>query len=179
MPLSRLGASACLKTALPHHARFDPLCFVLGWIWPGLGYAVIGERRRGALVMLGVLLLVIIGVLVGGVDVVDRRNDSLWFLPQLMTGPLAFVIDHLNATFVMTGRIGTQSLGHVNEIGTLYIALAGLMNLAAMIDCATRRVDRRTEKQPPKRRREDNPELAERRTQPRAEQGEVEQEVGA
>ena len=141
-------------------ARFDPLCLVLGWVWPGLGYVIAGEKRRGVLVMLGVLLLVVIGVLVGGVDVVDRRYDTLWFLPQVLIGPLAFAIDFLNAKFVATGTIGTHSLGHVNEIGTLYVALAGLMNLAAMIDCATRRLEPGRTPAPPMRRREDNPERA-------------------
>jgi len=150
-------------------ARFDPLCLILGWVWPGLGYARIGEWRRGALVASGVLLLVVIGILVGGVDVVDRRDDYLWFLPQLLIGPLAFAIDFLNATFVKSGKLGTPSLGHVNEIGTLYVALAGLMNLAAMIDSATRRVMLQSRDRDPKRRREDHPEFAERRAQTRAE----------
>jgi hypothetical protein len=31
-------------------------------------------------------------------------------------------------------RIGHKGLGHVNEMGTLYGALAGLMNLVAILD---------------------------------------------
>lgn len=88
--------------------------------------------------MAGVLGLFFIGLLVGGVHVVDRRDQWLWFLPQSLMGPLVLAADSLNATFVKTGRIGTPSLGRINELGTLFVALAGLLNLAAMIDAATR-----------------------------------------
>ena len=41
-------------------------------------------------------------------------------------------------------RLHRKSLGHVNEMGTLYCALAGLMNLVAILDAL----------QPPQRRAE-------------------------
>jgi hypothetical protein len=96
------------------------------------------QKRRGMLVMAGVIGMFVFGVLVGGVDVIDRENDALWFVPQALAGPLALAVDYLNGIFVKTGRIGMPSIGRVNELGTLFTALAGLMNLAAMIDAATR-----------------------------------------
>lgn len=130
-----------MDTRPPHSinpARFDPICLVLAWIWPGLGHLWMGQKRRGFLIMTGVVCMFVFGVLIGGVDVIDRENDALWFVPQVLAGPLAFGIDYLNLTFVKTGRIGMPSIGRVNELGTLYTALAGLMNLAAMIDATTR-----------------------------------------
>ena len=44
----------------------------------------------------------------------------------------------------VTRRLHRKSLGHVNEMGTLYCALAGLMNLVAILDAL----------QPPNRRAE-------------------------
>lgn len=131
-------------TALPSPSstaepgRFDPFSLILGWMLPGLGHLRLGQPRRGWAIMAGVLGLFLIGVLVGGVHVVDRKDQWLWFLPQSLSGPLALLADYLNATFVKTGRFGTPSLGRVNEMGTLFVALAGLMNLTAMIDAATR-----------------------------------------
>jgi len=119
-------------------SRFDPLCLILGWVWPGLGHLWMKQKRRGTLVMAGVIGMFVFGVLVGGVDVIDRENDALWFVPQALAGPLALAVDTLNVIFVKTGRIGMPSIGRVNEFGTLFTALAGLMNLAAMIDAATR-----------------------------------------
>lgn len=139
----------------PHsiYTRFDPVTLLIGWLWPGFGYRWIGQPRRGWLVMAGVLSLFFFGPLVGGVDVVDRKEDWLWFLPQALIGPLAFAADYLNATFVKSGRIGTPSVGSVNDYGTLFVALAGLMNFAAMIDAAARDKSTEMDLAPPTHRR--------------------------
>lgn len=108
--------------------------------------------------MAGVLLLIVLGVLVGGLDCVDRREDRLWFLAQALNGPIAFVLDYLNQSVVKSRppeeQVWTTGISHVNEIGTLYIALAGLMNLAVILDAL-----QFTPRQPPrpKRRAEDEP----------------------
>jgi hypothetical protein len=130
---------------------------VLAWLWPGLGHISLGERRRGVLVMFGVLFLFVAGLLVGGLDCVDRRNDRLWFLAQGLCGPLVVVTDLANQRFVQnvptdfrqgtaarsafTGgdpdlarRLHRIGLGRVNEMGTLFVALAGLMNLVVILD---------------------------------------------
>lgn len=111
---------------------------VLAWLWPGLGHFSLGRPKRGGLIMFGVLFLVITGLLVGGVDCVDRKEDRLWFLAQALCGPVAFGVDFVNQSIVKTQpedkRLFTTSLGHVNEMGTLFIALAGLMNLVVILD---------------------------------------------
>lgn len=130
---------------------------ILSWLWPGLGHISIGQRRRGLLIMFGILFLFVAGILIGGLDVVDRKRDRLWFLAQSLCGPVAFVADYANQNLI--GRLPDRfredrdwmmryergdeaarrqlrrvSLGRVNEIGTLYIALAGLMNLVVILD---------------------------------------------
>ena len=134
---------------------------VLGWILPGLGHASLGDRRRGLLVGGGVLGLFLGGLLIGGLDVVDRREDHLWFLAQAGAGPVAWVADYANANLVASGRFGElleaphpdpmaprgtvvevsslKSLAHPNEMGTLFAAMAGLMNVVAVLDAMSRR----------------------------------------
>ncbi|MCP3904269.1 MAG: hypothetical protein GY715_11615 [Planctomycetes bacterium] len=155
------------EPARPPRHVLNPVNAVLAWLWPGLGQIARGERKRGLLIMAGVLFLFFSGLLVGGVDSVDRRNDGLWFLAQGLNGPIAFAADLLNQRFVQrTGddwrsdrtlqerfvagdevlldqlrRIG---LGHVNEMGTLFIALAGLMNLVVILDALYVTVDAST-----------------------------------
>jgi len=124
---------------------------ILGWIWPGLGHLKNGDSRRGWLVMAGVVGLFLAGLLVGGVDCVDRREDGLWFLAQAGTGPLAFLADAANAFLLKSGKMGTliptnlpngnvvqvsslKSVGAVNDIGILFTAMAGLMNVTALLD---------------------------------------------
>jgi len=88
--------------------------------------------------MAGILGLVVMGLLIGGVDAVDSVRDRLWYLSQLGAGPLVIVADlvnqHVARTLEAPAIHHTQGLGHINAIGTLYVALAGLMNIVALLD---------------------------------------------
>ena len=132
--------------------------------------------------MFGVCFLVVTGLLIGGLDAVDSRNDRLWFLAQSICGPMIFLFDMLRGMVMidpppnwyiepnwaaryaewkmryLAGEagpmttIGRTGIGHVNEIGTLFIALAGLMNLAVILDALSPRPH-----VPPQRRGGDQP----------------------
>jgi len=127
-------------------AGYHPLCAFWAWVLPGLGHMVRGEKRRGAYIMFGVLFMYLTGVLVGGVDSVDRKEDRLWFIAQACCGPIAFVTDYANQSLLKTGKVGSilatqpapinekKSLGRANEYGTLFSSLAGLMNLVVILD---------------------------------------------
>jgi hypothetical protein len=112
--------------------------FVAAWLFPGLGHILQGQRRRGFLILGGTMLLIFAGLLIGGLDVVDSRNHWLWFLAQSGCGPITFILDWLNVQLVdqqdQAAQIARTSLGRVNEMGTLLIALAGLMNIVVMLD---------------------------------------------
>lgn len=136
------------------------------------------------------------GMLIGGIDVVDKKEDFVWFLGQSLVGPVAFGTDYIHQHFIKvrdprTGQIrsahpneirdpktgnaievrdplsgaprefldsrtgqvrlgttadrppNTKSIGRVNEVGTLFCTLAGMLNLICLIDVAKRRpVDR-------------------------------------
>ena len=129
-----------MNTEPQPHAEpiFSPGAFLLAWLWPGLGHISLGERKRGLLIMTGVLFLFMGGLFIGGVDVVDRRSDRLWFYAQAVCGPVAFGADWVNQNYVKKlpdqDRNRLRSLGKVNEIGTLFCALAGLMNLIVILD---------------------------------------------
>ena len=149
------SAASATRTTLNFRAA------VLAWILPGLGHASLGDRRRGLFVGGGVLGLFLGGLLIGGLDVVDRREDHLWFLAQAGACPVAWVADYANASLVASGRFGEmleaphpdpmaprgtvvevsslKSLAHPNEMGTLFAAMAGLMNVVAVLDAMSRR----------------------------------------
>ena len=131
--------------------QFTPTAAIWAWVWPGLGHISLGERKRGLLVMFGVLFLFLGGLLIGGLDVVDREDDPLWFVAQALCGPIALAADLANQRLVkplpddwparyaegdetIIRRLDRKGLGHVNEMGTLYCALAGLMNLVVILD---------------------------------------------
>jgi hypothetical protein len=161
----------------PPPPTFNPSAAILAWLWPGLGHIQLGQARRGRLIMFGVLFLFFSGLLVGGVDSVDSRNDRLWFLAQALCGPIAFAADFANQKIVQTvpmdyrrgsparrayeqgdekllAALDRVGLGRVNEMGTLFIALAGLMNLVVILDVLYARAE--PEPKPERRRRGDS-----------------------
>jgi hypothetical protein len=87
----------------------------------------------------------------------NEIRDKPWSVPQVMAGPIAIAAGALsvhtaadstgtsridNSTgqpIPHTGRsIGAISHSRINEIGSLYLSVAGLLNLMAIIDSAWR-----------------------------------------
>ncbi|HWB18849.1 MAG TPA: DUF6677 family protein, partial [Phycisphaerales bacterium] len=146
-----------MSTSSPQESRPQPtvnaVAAICAFVFPGLGHIVIGQKRRGVLIMTGILFLFLSGLLIGGVDVVDRRHDRLWFYAQGLCGPIAYAADYLNQSLTkpipsdLSSRtmqdiendpatlelLSRQSLAHVNEMGTLFCALAGLMNFVVIL----------------------------------------------
>lgn len=117
---------------------------VLAWALPGLGHLALGHTTRGLILAVTIGTLWLSGLLIGGVSVIDRRDHPAWFIGQMMVAP-TWVIDryhdHLRQSW--NRRVGTEAdvdrgyvpaHGKPEEQGTLYTALAGLLNLLAIID---------------------------------------------
>ncbi|MFG0282884.1 MAG: DUF6677 family protein [Phycisphaerales bacterium JB039] len=166
--------------------RLDLVAGIIGAALPGAGQVYLGEVKRGVLAGVGVLGLFFGGVLVGGIDVIDSREDRLWFFGQALVGPVAFGVDwyHQNRlkayqwepgeavhgqvflqarptslnpgeqrvvgqitvdgrpVTVPLRRIATagavppssKSIGRMNELGTLFATIAGMLNLIVFLD---------------------------------------------
>jgi hypothetical protein len=161
----------------------------LGWLIPGAGYLLLGDRARGLTVGITVAVLFIGGLLIGGVRVLevpgygphgqpleavvsrDRQHENLveensddnqrdlgwvmrihpideirnkpWSIAQVMAGPLAVAAGAgaviASERDAATGLpVGARSHARVNEIGVLYTAIAGMLNLLAIIDASHR-----------------------------------------
>ncbi len=117
---------------------------VMALVMPGLGHIVLGLPRRGRLVMVGVLGLFVTGLVIGGLDAIDSHQDRWWFYAQAMTGPLAFLADAAHIHYRHEGLI-VQGLGRMNELGTLSCALAGFLNVIAVLDAMFPPLRRRSE----------------------------------
>lgn len=164
---------------------------VASWIIPGAGYWLLGDRVRGTTIGVTVLALFVLGVLVGGVrvlevpgygphgqrlEVIVHRDDQgyvqetigedvpanwqdqgwalllhpfdeirnkPWVIAQVMAGPVAIAAfgGAVAASHRVTPGglpIGVRSHARVNEIGVLYTAVAGMLNLLAIIDASHR-----------------------------------------
>lgn len=121
---------------------------IAGWVLPGLGHYLIGEKKRGLILLCGLYGLFGAGLLVGGIDVIDRRQDTLWYAGQVLIGPPAIALDKWRESMrksvsppgpmPSSAGFGTPpysiSIGRPNELGTLYCTLAGVLNLLVLVD---------------------------------------------
>ena len=122
------------------------------WLLPGLGHILLGQVRRGVILLSTILAVWVGGLLIGGVTVIDHRNHdnprrpNLAFLGQALIAPSLVVnLVHHKLEAGATGRIlpSNERLRYVpahgrsREQGVLFTALAGLLNVLAIIDVMT------------------------------------------
>jgi hypothetical protein len=128
------------------------------WLVPGLGHWLLGQRRRGVILLVSIGLLWTSGFLVGGVGVFDRKSHPVWFLGQMLIAPSILVErwdNSLQGPNAGPARPDAAvipympSYGHVHEQGVLYTALAGMLNLLAIMDVLYQDPAARTGKAPP------------------------------
>jgi hypothetical protein len=146
-----------------------PLVALAGWIIPGSGYWLLGQRARALTVGITVVALFLGGILLAGIRIVDaprlgsnvttpqrsgdnqRPDDPLgrrildkpWFLGQVLTGPLGIAAAWGSARAAANPETASiVSHARIAEIGTLYTAVAGMLNLLAIIDSAARAGER-------------------------------------
>jgi len=121
-----------------------PVVALVTWVLPGSGYWLIGQRARGLTIGITIIVLFVLGLLIGGMRVVDPPpaffsnpvsaiTDKPWFVGQILAGPMTLL-----TASISNSPEYFSSHSRVNEIGTLYTAVAGMLNLLAIIDAAYR-----------------------------------------
>lgn len=141
---------------------FRPLGLVAACILPGLGHILNGEVKRGLCIGAGVLGLFFSGLLVGGISTIDSKEQRVWFFGQALVGPLSFGLDalhqahfkvidpvtkQLRSPYPGEGRDRvtgyavtpgtppyTKSISKMNELGTLFSTVAGMLNFIVILD---------------------------------------------
>lgn len=123
-------------------SRWHVSAAVAAWLVPGLGHYLLGQRRRGIILAVSIGLLWLAGLLIGGVSAIDRTAHPAWFAGQMLVAP-SVVIEYYHTRLRSAGRDNplpgdsaayTPSFARTNEQGVLYTALAGMLNLLAIID---------------------------------------------
>jgi hypothetical protein len=136
----------------------------VAWVFPGAGYLLIKQRARGITIGITVLILFFSGLLIGGVRClevpgydahgnpvssshpVDEVRAKPWTIAQIMMGPIDILCDWWSVSLAQpvdpnnqnSERISPRSHSRVNELGILYTAVAGMLNLLAIIDSSHR-----------------------------------------
>lgn len=110
------------------------------WLLPGLGHWMIGQRVRGLILSVSIVSLYVLGLVIGGIGVIDRAAPLPGFFGQMLIGP-TFVILWVKERLWAWSAIDQTApladgvpLGLMAEVGVLYTSIAGLLNLLCIID---------------------------------------------
>lgn len=130
------------QSSSPEPSCWHPGAAVAAWILPGLGHFILGQRQRGAILCVTIGVLWLSGMIIGGISVFDHREHPAWFVGQMLMSPSVImdqtIIHKLKPlpgpTVPESYPAYEPSFGRVNEQGVLYTAVAGLLNLLAILD---------------------------------------------
>lgn len=105
---------------------------VLGWLLPGLGHIYMGRRAHGALYAAIILGLYAAGVILSRGTAVSVKIHDVYFICQMMAGPLTIGMNFLGARGEWGLGESLPVLDH--QSGVVYAALAGVLNLITLCE---------------------------------------------
>jgi len=97
-----------MPTPLP--TEFNPLAGLAAAVFPGGGHLVLGQPRRALFAAVGVFGLFFLGLLIGGIDAIDSKEDRIWFYGQALVGPPTFIADTIHQRFFKGDDFDTKLL---------------------------------------------------------------------
>jgi Family of unknown function (DUF6677) len=110
----------CVLMSTPTPTEFNPLSGLAAAVFPGAGHLVLGRPKRALFACIGVMGLFFFGLLIGGIDAIDSKNDRIWFFGQVLVGPPTMLVDFvhqsqfkaydLNAGVLRSGFPGEQRI---------------------------------------------------------------------
>jgi len=107
-----------------------PLIILSGWVVPGLGHSLLGRWGRAA------AFFVVVGVL--AFAGYEQRGFAFSVHSNSPFGTLGFLADAASGVFYLMAhlveRAGPDMSRAAGDIGTRFIATAGVVNLLAIVD---------------------------------------------
>ena len=101
-----------------------PVIGIIAWLVPGAGHWFSGKKDRAIAIFCGIMFLFVIGIIVGGTALINPSQAKIWYFAQVFSGIPALI---------MTSK-ANMGYGRGIDIGQLYTACAGLLNLLCVID---------------------------------------------
>ena len=110
--------------------RWAPLIALAGWIFPGLGHAILGRWGRALAFFIAVGGLAILGYLLRGQVFPPDSGDpfgTVGFLADVASGVFYFLAHFVEGAGADIGRAA-------GDYGTRFIAAAGVVNILGVFD---------------------------------------------
>jgi len=121
-------------TAEARSDRSPVAALALGWVLPGAGHAYGGQWKKAVLFFVLITALLVAGLaLSGGTNLLSNR---LWYAAQICAGGPAVALTPVSQYLAAHRPIDWADPLH--EMGTLYTAVAGFLNLLVMMDAYIR-----------------------------------------
>lgn len=108
---------------------------VLAWLVPGAGHWYLGHRMRAAVMFATIFATFVLGVMLGGVEMVDLNFSKPWFCAQIMAGIPALVSAVAQNPNIQPGY------GRGVDLGQVYAGVAGMLNMLCILDALLRAQD--------------------------------------
>lgn len=123
-------------TAPSEKDRSPFAALVLGWVLPGAGHAYAGRWGKAVLFFSLITALVVAGLVIGGgTNILPNR---LWYAAQVCAGGPAIALTPISQYLAGPNGSNADWADPLHEMGTLYTAVAGFLNLLVMMDAYTR-----------------------------------------
>ena len=111
---------------------------VLAWAVPGAGHFFIKEKKRAAIIFVTITATFTVGLFIGSIAVVNPVGGGWpWYIGQMLTSPAVVLVGQVaqDATQVAPdGQIvKLVSYGKPHDFGQIYTAIAGALNLLAIL----------------------------------------------
>ncbi len=104
------------------------LIALAGWIIPGAGYFLLGEKKRAIIIFIAITLTFTIGIYIASVNIIDYVNAKAWFAAQVINSPLVIFLGSISTAAV------NPVYGKPHDIGQIYTGIAGLLNLLCIVN---------------------------------------------
>ena len=126
----------------PSDSGASPIAaLLLAWAIPGAGHAYAGHWGKGALFFGCIVGLLAAAMIIGGGTVIVHRDTQkhieLWWIAQMGAGGPTLALTPISEELA---RQGGQKIyaNRFREVGTLYAAVAGFLNVLVMMDAYVR-----------------------------------------
>jgi hypothetical protein len=110
------------------HILFLLIVGLVGWLVPGGGHAMIGEKRHAIVIFAAITALFAVGLYVGSVGVINPVSAKPWYLAQILNSPAVAALGHV------TVKGDYAVYGKPSEIGQIYTSIGGLLNLLCIVN---------------------------------------------
>jgi hypothetical protein len=106
----------------------------LGWLIPGGGHFLLKRKGRGALLLVSVVSMFLLGLMMRGAMFQPQTGDILTTIIYVggFLGDLASGLLYLLTTWL--GYSQPDMAGHVHDYGTKFLVAAGLLNILGIED---------------------------------------------